>query len=125
MTSIAKVSPAPHADATGTLEAERSAVQASLSDLRTQLDSLRSATNSSNGDDEHDPEGSTVAFEAAQLETLRQRAEVHLAEVGRAIERLDAGSYGICSRCGRPIGSARLVALPATEFCVACARLRR
>ncbi|MDP9115737.1 MAG: TraR/DksA family transcriptional regulator, partial [Actinomycetota bacterium] len=103
----------------------RSAVQASLSDLRTQLDSLRSATNSSNGDDEHDPEGSTVAFEAAQLETLRQRAEVHLAEVGRAIERLDAGSYGICSRCGRPIGSARLVALPATEFCVACARLRR
>jgi DnaK suppressor protein len=107
------------------LQEARGSSESVLSDLGAQLESLRSAAIAANGDDEHDPEGSTIAFEAAQLETLRERAEEHLAEVDRAMERLELGLYGICARCKRPIGKDRLAALPATEFCVECAGRRR
>ena len=126
MTSPAKARAADQTEAIGRrLQTERSDAEATLRDLSAQLESLRSATNASNGDDEHDPEGSTIAYEAAQLETLRERAEEHLAEVDRACQRLDAGTYGICVRCGRSIGAARVAALPATDFCVECAGQRR
>ena len=36
-----------------------------------------------------------------------------------AIERLEAGNYGRCEGCGKPIGTARLEAMPAARFCIA------
>jgi RNA polymerase-binding transcription factor DksA len=45
--------------------------------------------------------------------------------VNRAVDRLAAGSYGVCTRCGNEIGEARLDALPAAETCIACATGRR
>jgi RNA polymerase-binding protein DksA len=108
-----------------TLQAERGAGESLLTDLDGQLAAMQTAAVASNRDDEHDPEGSTVAFEAAQLQTLRERAEKHLAEIDGAIARLNAGTYGICERCERPIGAPRLAALPAAELCVDCAGSRR
>jgi RNA polymerase-binding transcription factor DksA len=75
-------------------------------------------------DDEHDPEGATIAFERAQVSALLDRARAHLAEVDRAAARLAAGTYGICELCGRPIATERLAALPATATCIACAPTR-
>lgn len=46
-----------------------------------------------------------------------------LADVEAALKRLDAGTYGICEACGRPIPGERLDALPATRFCIDDAEL--
>src|SRR3954454_1108423 len=52
-----------------------------------------------NADDEHDPEGSTIAFERAQVAALLAQAEGHLKESTDALRRLDAGTYGHCEFC--------------------------
>src|SRR5262249_14969272 len=52
----------------------------------------------------------------ALIGNLRER----LHDVDRALERLDAGTYGICERCDRPIARARLEALPFVTFCIDC-----
>ena len=41
-----------------------------------------------------------------------------LDEVVAALERFGAGSYGVCEVCGKPIGEARLEAMPAARFCI-------
>ena len=77
------------------------------------------ASADSNADDEHDPEGATIAFERSQVEALARRLEEHLAELDAAAERLAAGTYGTCQRCGDQIPAGRLEARPAALTCVA------
>jgi RNA polymerase-binding transcription factor DksA len=74
-----------------------------------------------NADDEHDPEGSTVAFERAKVIALKSEAESHLAALERALERLSSAEYAVCQRCRREIPAERLAARPATTICVECA----
>lgn len=74
-----------------------------------------------NTDDEHDPEGATIAFERAQVIALRDDAERRIAAIDDALARLDAGTYGKCTGCGRPVPPARLAAVPGVETCVDCA----
>jgi RNA polymerase-binding transcription factor DksA len=80
------------------------------------------ASRDSNADDEHDPEGSTIAFERSQVGTLVADARATLAEVEAARARLAEGRYGTCERCGSPIGDDRLEARPTARTCIACAR---
>ena len=79
------------------------------------------ASRDSNADDEHDPEGSTIAFERPQVGTLVEDARHHLAEITAARERLAEGTYGTCERCGGRIGEGRLEARPTARTCIACA----
>jgi len=72
-------------------------------------------------DDEHDPEGPTMSFEWTRLQSLRGDTAQDMAAVDAAIARVEAGTYGGCSRCGRPIGLDRLRARPTAELCIACA----
>jgi DnaK suppressor protein len=55
-------------------------------------------------------------FEALEQATLRE-----LAQINRALARIDAGDYGLCVECGLEIPEARLLVLPFTEYCVSCA----
>lgn len=55
------------------------------------------------------------------LDNLGDRARAELLDVWHALQRIDQGTYGICSECGRKISIDRLKALPATEYCVDCA----
>jgi DnaK suppressor protein len=71
-------------------------------------------------DDEHDPEGATIAFERARVDALLNQARHHLVELDRAARRVADGSYGRCERCGAAIGAERLAALPATARCFEC-----
>jgi DnaK suppressor protein len=80
---------------------------------------------SSGGDDEHDPEGATVAFERQHVAALLGQARQHLAAIEAAARKLDAGTYGQCDVCGGPIGAERLAARPAALTCVRCARAPR
>lgn len=74
-----------------------------------------------NLDDEHDPEGATVAFERAQVAVLLERAHEQLLECDEALDRIRLGTYGRCERCGSTIPPERLEAKPATRVCVGCA----
>ncbi|GAA4224716.1 RNA polymerase-binding protein DksA [Streptosporangium album] len=72
-------------------------------------------------DDEHDPEGATIAFERAHLQAQIDRARGHLEELDRTFERLRQDAYGVCENCGRPIAFERLRARPAARTCIGCA----
>lgn len=79
------------------------------------------ASQSSNADDEHDPEGATVAYERQQLLAMLQQARRTRDDLQRALQRLDDGTYGVCVRCGGAIGPERLEARPSAATCIACA----
>jgi DnaK suppressor protein len=79
------------------------------------------ASKDSNADDEHDPEGSTIAFERSQVGALVEEARHQLVEVEAARARLADGTYGTCQRCGEPIGEGRLEARPTARTCIRCA----
>lgn len=51
---------------------------------------------------------------------LARRERERLADVRRALEAIDTGTYGSCARCRAPIGAERLEARPETPYCVAC-----
>lgn len=72
-------------------------------------------------DDEHDPEGHTIAWERQQIAALLDETRTTLTGIEAAQKRLDAGRYGICTSCDRPIAGERLDLLPATPTCVGCA----
>src|SRR5579864_568044 len=82
---------------------------------------LAEAASSAGTDDEHDPEGATLAFERQHAAALLEAAREQVAAVEAALRRLDEGRYGVCERCGQPIGAERLAARPAAGTCVRCA----
>jgi DnaK suppressor protein len=106
------------------LAADREATEARIAAMSADLAEVATASAGSNIDDEHDPEGSTIAFEREQFAAVRAQALAHLADIDAAIARLAEGRYGTCERCGQPIAPERLDALPAARLCIACASRR-
>ncbi len=82
---------------------------------------VRSDRSDATADDEHDPEGSTLSGEWQRIDALRRSVQVERTEVDAALARVDAGIYGICIACGRPIAPGRLEARPMATTCIACA----
>lgn len=108
-------------DVRAALEAERRRTTRRLAELRGDFDEVVAASRDTNADDEHDPEGATIAFERSQIDTLARLAERTLDEVDAALERLEQGTYGRCVVCGTDIDPARLEVRPTARACVACA----
>ncbi len=102
------------------LLSDRSGAQRQLGELAADVAAMVAASEGSNGDDEHDPEGATIAFERAQTQALGEGVQRRLAEIDAALQRLDDGTYGVCLDCGRPIGEDRLHARPSADRCVSC-----
>jgi RNA polymerase-binding transcription factor DksA len=63
-------------------------------------------------------DSSQVTAERGEAERLATELREALHEVDAALERLNAGNYGLCQACGKPIGAARLEAMPAARFCI-------
>ncbi|MDP9428173.1 MAG: TraR/DksA C4-type zinc finger protein [Actinomycetota bacterium] len=105
----------------GRLVAERAAALAQIAALTGEFDAVVAASQASNADDEHDPEGATIAFERQQVAALLAAARQRLADVDAALARRAQGGYGICADCGRPIAPERLAARPAARTCIDCA----
>lgn len=103
------------------LLAERERTAALIESLSSRLAAVLEATSDAAADDEHDPEGSTLAVERGHLVAQLERSRVRLDEIGAALDRVGAGAYGRCEDCGEPIGAERLEVLPATRQCVWCA----
>ena len=104
-----------------TLAAERLQTLVHLEALHDDFDSLVEAITSSNSDDEHDPEGATLAFERAQVVALLAQFRSRLDDIDRAVELCEQGNYGICERCLEAIPAERLAARPAARTCIRCA----
>ncbi|MBM9461665.1 TraR/DksA C4-type zinc finger protein [Nocardioides sp. zg-536] len=107
------------------LAAEREQTLRRLGDLTDDYDAVVAASRDTNADDEHDPEGATIAFERSQVGALVRQARTHLREVAAAEARLAAGTYGVCESCGRPIAAGRLEARPVARTCIDCASRTR
>ena len=103
------------------LLSERDAALTQLAALGRDHDALVAASESSNADDEHDPEGATIGFERAQLAATIEMTRARVADLDRALEQLSAGAYGRCETCGGDIGAARLAARPSARTCITCA----
>jgi DnaK suppressor protein len=103
------------------LTAERTRTLERIAALDHDRDGIIDSTVSAGVDDEHDPEGATIAFERAQLEALLDQARRHLSELDRALRQLETGGYGTCEKCGEPIAPERLAARPTARTCITCA----
>jgi DnaK suppressor protein len=68
--------------------------------------------------DQHPADSGSDTFERSKVLAILDRADRHLADVDRALERLERGEYGVCEACGEPIGSTRLRARPAARLCL-------
>jgi DnaK suppressor protein len=106
------------------LAAECAGTSAQIAALSRDFDGIVEANALVAIDDEHDPEGSSTAFERAHVAALLAQARDHLADLDRALERLERGDYGRCEGCGEPIPAERLEVRPAASTCVRCAAAR-
>lgn len=109
------------AEVAAALHERRREALARLAGTGAEREAVVSAARESVTDDEHDPEGSTIAYERRLLDALTHDMRERVAEVDAALHRLAEGTYGTCTRCRRPIPAERLRALPAAATCVACA----
>jgi RNA polymerase-binding transcription factor DksA len=110
-----------HAFVGGILENERASALAHRRQLQRDFEGVVASSTASNGDDEHDPEGSTIAFERAQLAALLHETQASLDAVDLALAKLSRGDFGICEECHATIESERLSALPTARLCFRCA----
>jgi DnaK suppressor protein len=94
------------------LTAEHEAASAALAEVARSSDR--------DGDDEIDA-GAKTAEREHQLSVVATLDE-RMGQVQRAIDRLDAGGYGVCDACGQPITAERLDAFPSATACVECKR---
>jgi DnaK suppressor protein len=107
------------------LLAQRRRTEELLGSLQAELADIIASAALVATDDEHDPEGATIAFERSRVDSMVARAIDHIAALDRALERVGDGRYGVCERCGEPIAAERLAARPQSSTCISCASARR
>lgn len=66
-------------------------------------------------------EGTDVFDQEFDLSMIENDQET-LHQIEEALDRVDAGTYGACLECGKPVAKPRLQALPYTRTCIECAR---
>src|SRR5437016_10699697 len=68
----------------------------------------------------HMADDANQTFEQETMLTLERSARRHLDQVNEALARIEAGTYGMCANCGKPINPARLEARPSSLLCIDC-----
>lgn len=89
------------------LAEERARTVQQIASLQQSFDDIVAAREDVSTDDEHDPEGHTIAWERQQVAALLTSARTRLADLDLAIGRVEGGDYGRCEGCGRPIPDER------------------
>lgn len=112
-------------DAEARLRSRLAEVEARIAAQQRLVDGIVDSVRGENVDDEHDPEGSTLAWERQQAAALAAEAAVERDELLAALDRVAAGTYGVCEVCGREIPAGRLEVRPAATRCVEHAGRRR
>lgn len=93
-----------------------------LTALQSGFSSIVESTELSATDDEHDPEGATIAFERALVSSGLESTRAESTAIAEALSRIAEGTYGRCEQCGADIAPGRLRARPTARTCIRCAR---
>ena len=111
------------ADIRKQLEKEHEELDRQLSELdHASFDATQSDLTGEVGLDEDFADAGTATFERERDLSIQNNIRDLLDQISRALGRIDEGTYGTCERCGRPIDSARLKALPHASLCMDCKR---
>ena len=70
------------------------------------------------GLDDESADAGTATFEREKDLSIENNVRDLLRKIDAALKRMDAGTYGLCERCGKPIEKARLKALPYADLCI-------
>jgi DnaK suppressor protein len=101
------------------LEAERAELQEQLTTIEeTQFATSQSDISGEVSFDEENADAGTFTFERERDLSIENNVRDLMGKIDRALSRMDEGTYGTCSRCGRPIEKARLKALPYADLCI-------
>jgi DnaK suppressor protein len=103
--------------------------RAELSDQLTTIEDQAFAATQSDmsgdvGVDDESADAGTATFEREKELSIEQNVRDLIQKIDRALKRIDAGTYGVCERCGKPIEKARLKALPYVDLCIKDAQAR-
>lgn len=103
------------------LERERKRLQSEINALQ---DDISSETF---GEDEgtdtvslHPADDGSEMFEREKNLTVLNTLQISMRDLDGALAKVDAGTYGICENCGKPIGEKRLAAMPSAIYCIDC-----
>ncbi len=100
------------------LDEERERLTRTLADLEQQSQAQKESLQELSGYDQHEGDLGTETFEMEKDASIIESVRAALEDIDVATDRLEAGTYGQCQRCGQPIGEERLEAMPAARFCV-------
>jgi RNA polymerase-binding transcription factor DksA len=103
------------------LEGDRTRTGILIDTATEEMGAFVSARRDTSTDDEHDPEGPTLAFERSQASAILAQSQQHLTEIDAALVRMDEGRYGLCTSCGAGIALGRLQVRPQAALCISCA----
>jgi RNA polymerase-binding protein DksA len=121
LTAPSKLTSRQLASLRGQLEGDRARTGMLIDTVTDEMGAFVSARRDTATDDEHDPEGPTLAFERSQTSAILNQSKQHLAEIDAALTRMDEGRYGLCKTCGNEIALGRLQVRPQAALCIACA----
>lgn len=102
------------------LETERERLLEEIAEYELEGQETLSDVSGENNYRDHMADQGSATFARELDATLEERARESLTQIERALERIEQGTYGICSRCGAPIAAARLEAMPAADLCISC-----
>jgi RNA polymerase-binding protein DksA len=101
------------------LEAERAELQVQLTTIEeTSFATSQSDISGEVSFDEENADAGTFTFERERDLSIENNVRDLMGKIDRALARMEGGTYGICSRCSKPIEKARLKALPYADLCI-------
>lgn len=105
------------------IKAIREDLEKQLTDLRSQIDEETQKMNSNVINPDRSDLASNYMGRERRL-ALISRMEEHVNQIEAALKRMDEGTYGVCSNCGKSISADRMEALPYATLCVECQKLQ-
>ena len=117
--AVAKLTQKDLDDLASRLRSERAELTEQLSTIEDQtFAATQSDISGDVGIDDESADAGTATFEREKELSIEQNVRDLIQKIDRALQRIDAGTYGICERCGNPIEKARLKALPYVDLCI-------
>ncbi|WP_298760807.1 TraR/DksA C4-type zinc finger protein [uncultured Nocardioides sp.] len=110
--------PAELAEVLTELEEQRTHSLGIVAEQEDELSGLMRDSGDGAGQDQADL-GATTFERDHEMSVLNNERE-KLAQIDRALARIEDGSYGVCESCGQPIGKLRLMAFPRATLCMTC-----
>ena len=106
-------------DLKGRLEEERSELNDQLTTIEEEaFAATQSELAGDVGLDDESADAGTATFEREKDLSIENNVRDLLRKIDGALKRMDAKTYGLCERCGKPIEKARIKALPYAELCI-------